>query len=53
MLAYTRDSVQGVGFALGFDDPAYFSRFFQRGTGLAPSVYRARLEVPRGADGKS
>lgn len=53
MLAYTRESVQGVGFSLGFDDPAYFSRFFQRGTGLAPSAYRARLDGPwSGADSR-
>jgi len=46
LLAYTPLSVQGVGYALGFDDPAYFSRFFQRGTGHAPSAYRARFEQP-------
>jgi AraC family transcriptional activator of pobA len=30
---------------LGFDDPAYFCRFFRRHTGLAPSEYRARAEA--------
>lgn len=46
LLAYTRQTVQGVGFGLGFDDPAYFSRFFQRTTGLSPSAYRGRLDEP-------
>lgn len=44
MLAYTRMSVQQIGFHLGFDDPSYFSRAFQRHLGLAPSAYRAGLE---------
>jgi AraC family transcriptional regulator, transcriptional activator of pobA len=43
MLAYTGMQVQQVGFALGFDDPAYFGRVFRRGTGLSPGAYRARL----------
>lgn len=44
LLAYTRMQVQEVGFALGFDDPAYFGRVFARVTGLSPGAYRARLE---------
>lgn len=44
LLAYTRMQVQEVGFALGFDDPAYFGRVFVRGIGLSPGAYRARLE---------
>lgn len=44
LLAYTRMRVQDVGFALGYDDPAYFSRAFQRGLGLSPGAYRARLD---------
>ena len=43
MLAYTRLQVAEVGHRLGFDDPAYFSRFFQRGTGVSPRAYRARI----------
>lgn len=34
--------VSKLAFELGFDDPAYFSRFFKRHTGLSPSDYRAR-----------
>lgn len=44
LLAYTRMRVQEVGFALGYEDPAYFARVFRRGTGLSPGDYRARLE---------
>lgn len=44
LLAYTRMQVQEIGYATGFDDPSYFARAFQRGMGLSPSAYRARLE---------
>lgn len=45
LLAYTRMRIQDVGFALGFDDPAYFARSFRRGVGLSPQEYRKRLEA--------
>ena len=44
LLAYTSLPVQGIAFHLGFDDPAYFSRVFRRGTGTAPRAYRARFD---------
>jgi AraC family transcriptional regulator, transcriptional activator of pobA len=44
LLAYTRMQVQEVGFALGYDDPAYFTRVFRRGVGMSPVEYRVRLE---------
>lgn len=44
LLAYTRMRAQEVGFALGFDDPAYFARAFRRGMGMSASEYRRRLE---------
>ena len=44
LLAYTRMRVQEVGFALGYDDPAYFARAFRRGMGMSASDYRKRLE---------
>lgn len=53
LLAYTRMSVAEVGYALGFDDPAYFSRVFRRQTGETPSSYRKRLagtDLPAGAN---
>lgn len=31
-----------VGFRLGFDDPAYFARFFRREAGRPPTQFRAR-----------
>ena len=39
-LMYTSMSVQEVAFALGFDDPAYFTRFFVRRQGCSPSKFR-------------
>jgi AraC family transcriptional activator of pobA len=44
LLVYTRMPVAAVGYHLGFDDPSYFSRAFQRHAGLAPAAYRARFE---------
>lgn len=43
LLAYTQMSIAEVGYALGFDDPAYFSRAFRRHLGETPSSYRKRL----------
>ena len=43
MLAYTRRPVAEIGYALGFEDPAYFSRAFRRQTGETPSACRRRL----------
>jgi len=43
LLAYTDASVAEVGYALGFDDPAYFSRAFRRQIAETPSQYRKRL----------
>ena len=40
LLAYTAASVSQIAQELGFEDPAYFSRFFARLSGQAPSVYR-------------
>lgn len=39
-LVFTRGSVQEIGFRLGFSDPAYFSRFFLRRTGMTPRAWR-------------
>ncbi len=40
MLLYSDRTSAGVGYALGFQDPAYFSRFFRRGAGLSPTTFR-------------
>jgi AraC family transcriptional activator of pobA len=42
-LAYTSLAVAQVADALGFSDPAYFSRAFARSTGLSPRAFRRRL----------
>jgi AraC family transcriptional regulator, transcriptional activator of pobA len=41
--------IEQVAYSLGFRDPAYFSRFFRRLTGVAPGAYRkaARVSPPR------
>jgi len=40
LLVYSHLSVAQIGYALGFADPAYFSRFFTRHVGCPPSTYR-------------
>ncbi|MGI4862854.1 MAG: helix-turn-helix domain-containing protein, partial [Janthinobacterium lividum] len=40
LLFHTGLSVAEIAFALGFEDPSYFSRFFRRLTGQAPAAYR-------------
>jgi AraC-like DNA-binding protein len=40
LLAHTELTAAQVGYVLGFEDPAYFARFFRRETGSAPSAYR-------------
>ena len=45
LLAYTQAPVAEVARELGFDDPAYFSRFFARRDGRAPLDYRAALQM--------
>jgi AraC family transcriptional activator of pobA len=41
-LIYTSMPVKDISDALGFSDPAYFTRFFKRQTGSAPIEFRAR-----------
>ncbi|RZA15809.1 MAG: helix-turn-helix domain-containing protein [Lysobacteraceae bacterium] len=43
LLAYTPAAVIEVAHELGFDDPAYFSRFFTKTTGHSPTAYRQAL----------
>jgi AraC family transcriptional activator of pobA len=40
-LIYSDLPVSQIGAHLGFEDPAYFSRFIRRQTGLAPAAYRS------------
>jgi AraC family 4-hydroxyphenylacetate 3-monooxygenase operon regulatory protein len=40
LLRFSAVPVSEIGYQLGFSDPAYFSRFFTRRTGMPPSQYR-------------
>lgn len=40
-LIYTDRGAAEIGYELGFEDPAYFSRFFRRATGAPPAAWRA------------
>jgi AraC family transcriptional activator of pobA len=42
-LVYTNKSISQIAYALGFEDPAYFSRTFANATGLAPSDFREKV----------
>ncbi|MCM2473187.1 helix-turn-helix domain-containing protein [Rhizobium sp. CG5] len=44
-LVFTSISIQQIATGLGFDDHAYFSRFFSRHTGQSPSTYRQREQA--------
>jgi len=39
-LKFSNKTVKEIAFELGFDDPAYFSRLFSKGTGSSPAKYR-------------
>ncbi|RUM06124.1 helix-turn-helix domain-containing protein [Rhizobium chutanense] len=42
LLMFTVRSVEDIGREIGFEDPAYFSRFFRKRTGEAPATWRRR-----------
>jgi AraC-like DNA-binding protein len=42
LLVHSDLSAAQVGFRLGFEDPAYFARFFRREAGRPPTAFRAR-----------
>ncbi|WP_437879702.1 helix-turn-helix domain-containing protein [Pseudomonas sp. LRF_L74] len=41
-LVYTAMTINQVADSLGFSEPAYFSRFFRRETGMTPSAFRSQ-----------
>ncbi len=41
-LVYTAMTINQVSDSLGFSEPAYFSRFFKRGTGQSPKAFRVQ-----------
>ena len=44
-LVYTNLPVSKIAYALGFDDPAYFSRVYAAATGLSPRAFRDEIHV--------
>lgn len=46
-LVFTSLPVSRIAYALGFEDPAYFTRVFTRATGLSPRAFRDRLAAAR------
>ena len=45
-LRYTQKSVKEIAFDLGFEDPAYFTRYFKKSEKMSPQGYR--VEFGRG-----
>ena len=43
-LAYTNMHIAAIAYALGYTDPAYFTRVFTRDAGLSPRAFRTRLD---------
>jgi len=41
-LIYTVQNISEIAYGLGFTDPAYFTRFFRRLTGLSPKQFREK-----------
>jgi AraC family transcriptional activator of pobA len=44
-LVYTNLPVSTIAYALGFNDPAYFSRLFSGATGLSPRAFRDKIHT--------
>lgn len=44
LLAYTTKPVKEICYELDFEDPAYFTRFFKKKTGLTPIEYRNAID---------
>jgi AraC family transcriptional activator of pobA len=44
-LVYTNLPVSTIAYALGFNDPAYFSRLFSGATGLSPKSFRDKIQT--------
>lgn len=40
LLLYTDKGISEIGFDLGYEDPAYFSRFFKKNSGLSPKEFK-------------
>jgi AraC family transcriptional regulator, transcriptional activator of pobA len=44
ILQYENKRMKEIAFALGFQDPYYFSKFFKNHTGMSPSEYEKSLK---------
>ena len=44
-LLYTNSAVKYIAFDLGFNDPAYFSRFFTKATGQSPKEFQKQHQI--------
>ena len=42
-LFHEERNIKEISYKLGFEDPAYFTRFFKKHTGLAPQAFKAQL----------
>lgn len=40
-LLYSDESVKNIAYELGFNDPAYFTRYFKKATGYAPKKFKS------------
>lgn len=47
-LIFSRAPIQDISYRLGFSDPAYFSRFFTKRTGMPPLVWRREQQIKMG-----
>jgi transcriptional regulator GlxA family with amidase domain len=52
-LEKTDDPIDEISWAVGYEDPAFFSRLFKRITGVTPGVYRRKFQFPEFASTES
>ncbi len=45
IIAHSNNSAQSVAYELGFEDPAYFGRFFKREVGMTPKQFRIKIRT--------
>jgi transcriptional regulator GlxA family with amidase domain len=42
----SRDTIDEIGWQVGYEDPAFFRRLFKRVTGISPGSYRRQFQIP-------
>jgi AraC family transcriptional activator of pobA len=52
LLMETELGISELAYKLNFEDPAYFSRFFRRETGMTPRAFRAQYAAPISVSGE-